>query len=120
MTLTPLQKRYALFLGGCIPTRLFFVYLAKYGANWIQTLLGYIAFIIASGFMLIYLFGLRKTGTETGGERIWWNDLRPIHSFLYYWFSYTILFSKNKADAWKILLADVVLGLSAFLYQHFL
>ena len=119
MTLTPLQKRYALFLGGCIPTRLFFVYLAKYGASWIQTLLGYIAFIIATGFMLIYLFGLRKTGAETGGERIWWNDLRPIHSFLYYWFSYTILFSKNKTDAWKILLADVVLGLLAFLYHHF-
>ncbi len=119
MTITPLQKRYLLFLGACIPSRLFLVILAKYGTNWIQTLLGLLTFVIASGFLTIYLFGLRKTGVETGGEIIWWNDIRPIHSFLYYWFSWTIFFG-NKKTAWKILLGDVILGLFAFLYHHFL
>jgi hypothetical protein len=98
--------------------RLVFVVLAKYGSNWIQILLGYLAFIMATGFIVIYIFKLRKTGLETGGEKIWWNDLRPLHSFLYYWFSWTILFG-NKKEAWKILLGDVLLGLVSFLMHHF-
>lgn len=119
MNLTPLQKRYFLFLFGCIPTRLAFVILAKYGSAWLQVILGYIAFIIATGFIVIYAFKLRKTGLETGGEKIWWNDLRPLHSFLYYWFSWTILFG-NKKEAWKILLGDVLLGLGSFIFHHYL
>jgi len=118
MNLTPLNKRYLLFLGGCIPTRLLFVYLAKNGSPFIQTLLGYLTFMIATGFMFIYVFGLRKTGAETGGSPIWWNNLRPLHSMLYYLTSWFILFG-DKNQAWKVLLFDTILGLSSFIIHHF-
>ena len=72
----------------------------------------------AIGFLYIYFTGSRKTGLEVFGEKIWWNDLRPLHSLLYYWFSWTILFG-NKKEAWKILLADVLLGWVSFLMHHF-
>ena len=39
--------------------------------------------VIALGFITIYVFGWRKTGLETMGAPIWWNDLRPLHGALY-------------------------------------
>lgn len=113
-----IQKRFLLFLGGCIPTRLFFVLLAKYGNSLIKMLMGLVAFMIASGFLIIYFGKLRETGLETGGEKIWWNHLRPIHSLLYYFFSYNIFFG-DSTNAWKILLVDVIIGLSSFLHFHY-
>lgn len=113
-----IQKRFLLFLGGCIPARLFFVLLAKYGNRTIQTLLGIMSFIIATGFLVIYFGKLRETGLETGGEKIWWNHLRPLHSLLYFAFFYNIFFG-NSVNAWKILLIDVLLGLFSFLHFHY-
>lgn len=117
MAINNIQKRFLLFLGGCIPARLFLALTAKYGNTIVKNILGVISFIIASGFLLIYFGGLRKTGLETGGEKIWWNHLRPIHASLYYLFSYNIFFG-NKENAWKILIIDVILGFLSFLYFH--
>lgn len=113
-----IQKRFLLFLGGCIPTRLFFVLLAKYGSMTIKKLMGVVAFMIASGFLIIYFGRLRETGLETGGEKIWWNHLRPLHAIFYYLFFYSVFFG-DAANAWKILLADVSVGLMSFLYFHY-
>lgn len=113
-----IQKRFLLFLGGCIPTRLFFVLLAKYGNSLIKTLMGIVAFIIASGFLVIYFGHLRESGLETGGEKIWWNHLRPLHAFLYYLFFYSVFFG-DALNAWKILLIDVLIGLVSFLQFHY-
>ena len=112
-----IQKRFLLFLGGCIPARVSLALIAKYGNSFIQYVLGFIAFTIASGFLIIYFGNLRNTGLETGGEKIWWNSLRPIHALLYYLFSYNIFFG-DKNNAWKILMLDVLLGLVSFLYFH--
>lgn len=114
-----IQKRFLLFLGGCIPMRLFLVLLAKYGNSLVKMLMGIVSFMIASGFLIIYFGKLRETGLETGGDKIWWNHLRPIHSFLYYFFSYNIFFS-DSANAWKILLLDVTIGLTYFLHFHYI
>jgi hypothetical protein len=111
------QKRFLLFLFGCIPSRLFLVFLAKYGDKTVRNILSIITFMIGTGFMFIYIGGLRKTGLETGGDVIWWNDLRPIHSLLYYGFS--ILTYYNYKNAWQLLLLDVIIGLSAFLIFHY-
>jgi hypothetical protein len=113
-----IQKRFLLFLGGCIPTRLVFILLAKYGNSLIKKFTGLIAFIIACGFLVIYFGHLRQTGLETGGEKIWWNHLRPIHALLYYFFSYNIFFG-DSVNAWKILLVDVIIGLASFLQFHY-
>ena len=101
-----IQKRFFLFLCFCIPSRILLVYIAKVMPLVYLPILGYITLIIATSFTYIFLSGSRKRGLETIGEKIWWNDLRPLHSFLYYWFSWTILFG-NKKEAWKILLGDV-------------
>jgi hypothetical protein len=78
--------------------------------------LGYIAIIPLIGFLYIFATGSRKTGFEIGGEKIWWNWLRPVHVFMYFLFAYNAI-SGNR-DAWHYLAADVVIGLVAFLTHH--
>jgi hypothetical protein len=113
-----IQKRFLLFLIGCIGLRSFFVYLAKTLPNEYLQIMGFISLIPASGFLYIYLTGTRQTGTEVFGEKIWWNNLRPIHSFFYFCFAYFAINKLNKI-AWKFLFADVVFGLSSFLFNHY-
>jgi len=112
-----IQKRFLLFLIGCIGTRALFVYVAKNIDVKYLPLLGYLALLPAIGFIYIYLTGSRKTGGEVFGEKIWWNDLRPIHSLLYFLFAYNAIIGNNKA--WVYLLVDVIFGLSSFLIFHF-
>lgn len=112
-----IQRRFLLFLGACIPSRLLFVLLARYGNQTIKKIIGVISFIIASGFVIIYFGKLRETGIETGGEKIWWNHLRPSHAIIYYLVFYNIFFA-NPMTAWKLLLIDVFIGLLSFLQFH--
>jgi hypothetical protein len=111
-----IQKRFLLFLIGCIGARLSLTYFAKMASESNLQIMGYIALIIATGFTIIYLFNLRETGGEVMGEKIWWNHLRPIHAFLFFLFAYNAI-NKNK-DSWKILAIDTLIGLVSFLYFH--
>jgi hypothetical protein len=111
-----IQKRFVLFLFGCILVRSFFVIIAKNNLNYLP-LMGYISFIPAIGFFYIYMFDKRKTGNEVFGEKIWWNDLRPIHGLLYASFGLYAL--QKNSDSWKILLLDVIIGLVGFLHFHY-
>lgn len=115
--MNPIQTRFLLFLVGCIGSRSLFAILAKNISINYLPILGYIALLPAIGFSYIYLTGSRKTGLEVGGEKIWWNSLRPIHAVLYFLFAYNAIY--KHADSWKYLAADVLLGLVAFLYHHF-
>ena len=113
-----LKQRMLLFLIGCIGVRFLFVIIAKYiSINYLKYL-GYLALLPAIGFMYIYLTGSRKTGPETFGEKIWWNNLRPIHSILYFVFAYNAIIGNKQA--WIYLLADVVLGITSFLIYHYI
>jgi hypothetical protein len=112
-----IQKRFLLFLIGCIGTRFLFVLIAKNAGPKYLPLLGYLALLPAIGFMYIFLTGSRKTGREVFGEKIWWNDLRPIHSLFYFLFAYNAIVGNN--TAWMYLLVDVIFGLSSFLIFHF-
>jgi hypothetical protein len=115
--MTNLQKRMLMFLIGCIGVRSLFVVIAKYiNKNYLKYL-GYLALLPAIGFIYIYLTGSRKTGPETMGEKIWWNDLRPIHSILYFLFAYNAIIGNKQA--WIYLLADVLFGLISFLIHHY-
>ncbi len=111
-----LQKRFALFLIGCIGTRTFIAYVAKTINIQYLPYMGFIALIIAFGFAFIYLTGSRKTGGEVFGEQIWWNDLRPVHSALYFLFALYAI--QKRYFAWMFLVIDVILGLAAFLMFH--
>lgn len=113
-----IQKRFLLFLIGCIGTRSLFVYIAKTTPIKYLPLLGYLALLPTIGFIYIYITGSRKTGAEVFGEQIWWNDLRPLHALLYGLFAYSAI--TMKPFAWKFLLLDVIIGLTTFLTYHFI
>ena len=112
-----IQKRFLLFLLGCIGTRSLFVYLAKNASTMYLKYMGYLALVPAIGFTYLFLTDSRKTGPEVFGDKIWWNDLRPIHALLYFLFSYSAI-TGNKF-AWIYLLVDVIIGLISFLWFHF-
>jgi hypothetical protein len=112
-----IQKRFLLFLIGCIGTRLLFVYVAKNVDTTYLRYIGYLALLPAIGFFYIFFTGSRQTGAEVFGSKIWWNDLRPIHGTLYLLFAYNAIIG-NKS-AWIFLLVDVIFGLLSFLTFHY-
>lgn len=112
-----IQKRFVMFLVGCIGMRLLFVYIAKMTNPNYLPYLGLLAILPAIGFTYIYLTDSRKTGLEVIGGKIWWNKLRPIHALLYALFAYYAI-NKNNI-AWVFLLIDVAFGLLSFLIYHY-
>ncbi len=111
-----LQKRFLMFLIGCIGTRSLFVITAKNINTKYLKYLGYMALLPAVAFIYIYLTGSRKTGVEVFGEKIWWNNLRPLHSILYFLFAYNAIIGNKQS--WVYLLVDVLIGLISFLIHH--
>ena len=112
-----LQQRFLLFLIGCVGIRSLLVIIAKYINTKYLKYLGYLALVPAIGFIYIYLTGTRKTGAEVFGEKIWWNNLRPIHSILYFLFAYNAIIGNKQS--WRYLLVDVLIGLISFLIHHY-
>ena len=111
-----IQKRFIGFFI-CIIARVILVIVAKNLDAKYLPYMGMLLTLPALGFTIIYLNGYRKTGLETQGDKIWWNDLRPIHAALYFMFSYYAI-NKNK-NSYKILLFDVIFGTLAFLIYHY-
>ena len=112
-----IQKRFLLFLFACIGLRTLFVFIAKNSSTTYLRYFGYLALLPAIEFAYIYLSGTRKTGQEVFGEKIWWNDLRPLHSLLYFLFAYNAI-TGNK-NSWIYLLIDVIIGVVSFLIFHY-
>lgn len=112
-----LHKRYALFLVGCIGTRTLLAYTAKTVSTPNLQIMGWLAILPVIGFTYYFVSGTRQTGVEVFGERIWWNNLRPLHALLYSVFAYMAIMGMR--GAWKILALDVVIGLIAFIWKHF-
>lgn len=108
-------QRYLTFLVGCMGTRYFLTYYAKTHTDKLQ-LMGKVAIAAAVGIAVIHIFGLRKTGIETQGEPIWWDNLRMVHAVLWAAFGYMAL--KGNPDSWKVLFADTTLGLGAWAMHH--
>ena len=113
-----IEKRFLLFLFGCIPMRLAIMYLAKVISLQYLPILGYLALIPAFGFYYLYFSGSRKTGPEVFGDKIWWNNLRPIHGLFYTLFAYNAIIGNS--NAWIYLLIDVLFGLTSFLIFHYI
>jgi len=78
--------------------------------------MGTLALIPAIGFTIIYLGELRKTGLEVFGDKIWWNNLRPVHALLWFAFAFTAITKKD--FAWMFLALDVLIGFIAFFIHH--
>ena len=112
-----LQKRFVLFLIGCIGARVLLAYVAKVIDLEYLPLIGIGALVIGIGFIYIYITGARKTGVEVGGGKIWWNSLRPVHGMIYLVVAYYAI--NKERVAWKFLAIDVIIGLIAFLTYHY-
>ena len=112
-----IQKRFLLFLCGCIPVRIAIVLLAKYTPLIYLPYLGYLALILAFGFLYLFFTGKRTTGIETQGAPIWWSKFRIFHGIFYLLFS--IYAIKRISTAYQFLLADVCVGLGLFLWHHY-
>ena len=112
-----IQKRFLAFLLLCIPARIVFVFIANIIDKKYLPYLGYLALLPAIGFAYIFIFGKRKKGGETFGQKIWWNNLRPIHSILYFIFAYLAI-NKN-IKSYLPLLLDVVIGFFSFVIYHY-
>lgn len=108
------NKKIVLFVFGCLLVRLSFVLIAKNINKKMLPLLGKIAIILAIGFLALYFGDLRQKGALN--QKVWWNNLRPLHSILYFTFAYLAL---NKNDkAYITLLLDVLIGLLAFINNN--
>lgn len=118
LELSTKQKRILLFMIGCVGTRALFVLISKNASPFLLPYLGFLALIPAMGFFLIYFTGSRTTGAEVFGDRIWWNNLRPIHGIMYTLFAYNAMIGNT--NAWIYLLVDLVIGLSSFIWFHLL
>jgi len=105
-----LTKSEILFLALCIPSRI----ALSLGAREYPKELIPFALVFGLGSLYYYLSGTRTTGAETFGKPIWWNDMRPIHAFM--WIAFAVMAFQGKKWAWKILAADVLLGLAAFFF----
>jgi len=116
--MTDIQKRFALFLIGCIGVRSLLAYTAKNVNDTYLKYMGYVALLPAIGFLYIYITGSRKTGAEVFGGKIWWNNLRPLHALLYFLFAYYAI--NGDRGAWIFLFIDVCIGLISFLTYHLL
>lgn len=112
------HKSLALFLLVCIPLRILLAYLAKVGSMRVLQLIGLFAATMSIGFMYIYITGTRQTGAEVFGAKIWWNDFRPVHAFIYAYFAWMVFVSQNYDDAWILLALDIVVGLFASLTHY--
>ena len=117
MYMNTIQKRFLLFLIGCIGSRSLFVFLAKNANKTYLRYMGYLSLLPAIGFFYLFLTGSRKTGAEVFGDKIWWNNLRPVHGLLYSLFAYNAI--NGNHFAWVYLLVDVIIGLVSFLLFHY-
>lgn len=118
MYMNNIQKRFLLFLIGCIGLRSLFVVIAKNIDIKYLPYLGYLALLPTLGFIYIFATDSRKTGAEVFGGKIWWNNLRPLHALLYGLFAYNAIIGNR--GAWIYLLIDVLIGLFSFLIFHYI
>ena len=111
-----------MFLLGCIPTRIALSYLADAISDTtiMSKLVSVILLAISLGFAFIYIFGWRKTGMETQGAPIWWNNWRPFHAITYGLGAY-LLWTKTELYGWSasdLIFWDAMVGLLVFTNHH--
>jgi hypothetical protein len=113
-----IQKRFLLFLGGCIPARFGLALLAKNIPIKYLHFIGYIGLFISLGFFYLYFSNTRNTGAETFGNPIWWKKFRIVHAFFYLMFA--IYAIQKYANAYIFIVYDTVIGLGLFLWHHYM
>lgn len=125
MALSNTAKRYMLFLGGCVVSRLLLAYMVyKYHNHPFMVkafpYIGVLALLVSVGFMYQHISGTRTTGPEVFGDKIWWDSIRPVHALMYTTFAMFAMVNtkETRKYAFMPLLIDVMFGLVAFVSYH--
>jgi hypothetical protein len=105
-------QRQLLFIGVCIPVRLTMIYIVNKLINTKYKF--FIKFIyLVLGLLFMYRFIQFSTKDRGGfGNKVWWNDLRLVHSLMYIAFILT--------DDIRLLLINVMLGVLGFINNYFI
>jgi hypothetical protein len=104
------------YLIGCLGIRTLFAIIAKYINKKYLPFMGIFAIIISMSF--IYQFITKERTHGAFNNKIWWDNIRPIHAFNYGLFGFLAI---NKSSyAWIFLLFDVFIGLGGHLYHYYL
>lgn len=101
---------------GCIPVRIVLAYVASVASPFLLKIIAAFAMLIAISFFYLFASGARKTGMETFGQPIWWNNLRPVHGVLYTLFAFEAFQGNRRAYMYLVL--DVLIGLVSFIVFH--
>jgi hypothetical protein len=104
------------YLIGCLGIRTLFVIIAKYINKKYLPLMGIIAVFISISFMYQFIKKERTQGAFN--NKIWWDNIRPIHAFNYGLFAFMAI--SKSSNSWIVLLFDVFVGLTAHFYHYYL
>lgn len=98
----------------CIISRLIISFISfKFQNNKnVMIFLSVIYFILGTGLIYNFLVKTRKVGAFN--NKVWWDNLRPIHSFLFLSFSYLAIY--HQEHSWKPLFLDSIIVSIYYLY----
>lgn len=110
--MTSIVNRKRLFMFGCVPIRLFLIYIAKKASMTQLRLLSIPAFLISIGF--IYQ---QKKGEKNGyfGGPVWWHH--SIHALL--WMIFAVLAFRKIQSAYIALVIDLIVGVISFINNYY-
>ena len=102
------------FLLGCIPVRLLFIYLSTILPG---KMISLPFLLMGLGFLFLYFTNGRMNAPESSTGKTWWAPLRIFHGLLY--ITAAVLAFNESKFVWVPLLIDVVFGLLSFLVHHY-
>ena len=105
-----------LFLLGCIPARLFLVWVSQKIPVQYLKLFGALLLLMALGFLYLYFTKRRLSAFEAGGKT-WWADFRLVFGALYL-VAAIYCFQGKQEMVWIPLAIDVFFGLLLFLIKR--
>ena len=102
----------------CIIVRFFIIVITylNFKTSYIKNIISFIFLCIGTGFLYQYITKIRKKGAFN--QDIWWDYLRPLHSFIYIYSSY-LLYKKDE-KVFYLLLIDIIIGIGGFINYHFI
>jgi len=110
--MTSIVNRKRLFMFGCVPIRVFLIYIAKKASRDQLRLLSIPALLISISF--IYQQKKKKKNGFFGGL-VWWH--RNIHALI--WFIFAILAFRKIQSAYIVLIFDLIIGIISFIHNYY-
>ena len=109
------MKSVLFFILGCIPFRIFLVYLSTVIPPTKLKFFSIILLMIGLSFLYLYFTNKRLNAPEANGNT-WWSKLRLMHGF-FYLAAFIYAFQESQL-VWIPLLIDVLFGFSVFLLHQ--